>query len=102
MPGYRLATPAKRDLVEVLEYLLEYADGRIALDTEAEFRSAFRTLAAYPGLGHTRPDITSKPALFATVGRYVVVYRSEADRVVVFAILHGSRDVKSILEGRIF
>jgi plasmid stabilization system protein ParE len=81
---------------------VEHAGGRIALDTEAEFRSAFRTLAHYPGLGHRRPDITSKPALFATVGRYVVVYRAEADRVVIFAILHGSRDVKSILEERVF
>jgi len=102
MPGYRLATPANRDLVEILEYVLEHFGGRFALDTEARFRSTFRVLAAFPRLGHKRPDLTPKRALFTTVGHYVVAYRVEAGEVVVFAVLHGARDVKSILAQRPF
>jgi len=102
MAGYRVSTPAKRDIVEILEYLVENAGGRIALDTEARIRSAFRTLAAFPALGRPRPEMTSKPALFFTVGIYVIVYRLESNTVVVFAILHGSRDIKAILQERPF
>ena len=102
MPSYRLATPAQRDLIQILDYLLENAGGRVALDIEGKLRSAFRMLANHPGLGHKRPDLTSKAALFASVSRYLIVYRIEQRDVVVFAILDGSRDVKSVLSGRSF
>ena len=100
MPRSKLATPAKLDLVEVLEYLLEQAGGRVALKIERDLRLAFRTLAGNPGLGHKRPDITPKPLLFSTVGSYVVCYRADADAVVFVAILHGSRDIGSVLMDR--
>lgn len=100
MPRYKLATPAKLDLVEVLEYLLEQAGGRVALKIERDLRLAFRTIAANPGLGHKRQDITPKPLLFSTAGSYVICYRVEADVVVFVAILHGSRDIGSILVDR--
>jgi plasmid stabilization system protein ParE len=102
MPAYRLATPAKRDLVEILEYLLENAGGRIALKIESRLRSAFRTLAAFPAVGHMRPEITDKEAFFSTVGNYVLVYRKEQAAVIIFAILHGSRDIESILKEHVF
>jgi len=102
MPAYRLATPAKRDLVEVLEYLLENVGGRLALSVESRLRSAFQMLARHPGAGHKRADLTSKPALFLTVGQYVIVYRIDSGLVLIVAVLHGSRDVKAILEQRPF
>ena len=102
MHGYRLATPAQRDLVEILDYLLEHAGGRVALEMESRLRAAFQTIAKHPGVGHRRHDLTSKLALFLSVSRYMLVYRIEDEFVVVFAILDGSRDVKSILNDRPF
>ena len=102
MPGYRLATPAKRDLAKILEYQLKNAGGRVAMNLEAEFRKAFRSLVGHPGMGHKRQDLTPRAALFFLVGQYLLVYRNEPDAVVFFAILHRSRDVKAILSTRVF
>lgn len=35
----------------------------------------------------------------ATHGRYRIVFRSEADKVIILRVLHGARDIRSILSG---
>jgi len=102
MLGYRVATPAKRDFVEILDHLLNEAGPRVALDLEIELHKAFRLLAAYPGLGHLRQDLTPKAARFYLVGHYLLVYRNESGTIVIFAILHSSRNIKSVLSKRSF
>jgi plasmid stabilization system protein ParE len=102
MLRYRLATPAKRDLVKILEYLVQNAGGRVALDVESRLRKTFQLVAARPGVGHTRTDLTSKPALFLAEGRYLVVYRVDPAEVLIVAILDGARDVRFILGRRRF
>jgi plasmid stabilization system protein ParE len=102
MLSYRLATPASRDLTTILEYLLAEAGARVALNLESRMLDVFRRLAMYPALGHRRSDLSSKAVFFVTVSRYLVVYRVEIKRIVVIAILDGSRDVKAILGARSF
>jgi plasmid stabilization system protein ParE len=38
--------------------------------------------------------------LFWTVGDYIIAYHAEAEPVFVLAILHGARDIPSILQER--
>jgi plasmid stabilization system protein ParE len=102
MLSYRLATPVRRDLTKILNYLLEEAGARVALDIEGRLLEVFRRLAMYPALGHQRADLTGKAVLFVAVSRYLVVYRVEAEQVDVIAILDGSRDVRTVLGARTF
>jgi len=97
---YRLTTPAKRDLTGILNYLVREAGGKIALRAESEFRAVFRAVAANPGLGHLRQDLTDHNVLFHGVPPYLILYREEAGVVIVHAILHGSRDATLILKRR--
>jgi len=54
-------------------------------------------------MGTVRRDVTSLPVRFWTVQRfpnYVIVYRPETVPLQVIAVLHGRRDLKSILDER--
>ena len=54
-------------------------------------------LADMPGLGHTRFDLTAQPLLFWPVRRYLVIYRSRPDTIEIVRVLHGNRDVATLL-----
>ena len=99
MPSYELSPEALNDLQLVRDF--------IALDnTEAaervidQFFETFEHLAAWPKTGHVRTDLTSKNVRFWPVGSYLVVYRDHSDGVQIVAVLHGSRDVPSVLDAR--
>ena len=76
MTPYILAPEALQDLQELWDYIatenLDAAD-RI-IDT---LFAAFERLAAMPGLGHRREDLTDRPLRFWTVDAYLVIYRAE-------------------------
>jgi plasmid stabilization system protein ParE len=79
----------------------------IALDSAAagdrmidQFLDAFEHLAAWPKTGHARPDLTTRVVRFWAVGSYLVVYREQTDGIQIVAVLHGSRDVPSVLNAR--
>lgn len=91
---------------EALEDLQTIQDF-IALDSTAaadrmidELLDAFEHLATWPKTGHARPDLTAKLVRFWAVGSYLVVYREQKDGIQVVAVLHGSRDVPSVLNAR--
>jgi plasmid stabilization system protein ParE len=79
-------------------------DNRDAADrVEAEIVAACRRLAAHPGIGIKRHDITPLPVRFWTLTKfpnYVIVYRPEPAPLQVVAVLHGKRDLREVLEGR--
>jgi plasmid stabilization system protein ParE len=54
-------------------------------------------------MGARRRDITLLPVRFWTISKfpnYVIVYRPETIPLQVIAILHGKRDLPSVLESR--
>jgi len=99
LPPCHISPEALADLQTIYDFIasdsLESAD-RVA----EEFFSAFDRLAALPQSGHSRPDLTSRDVRFWPVRSYLVIYRESADSVQVVAILHGSRDIPSVLESR--
>jgi plasmid stabilization system protein ParE len=99
MNPYILAAAAELDLDAIWEFIakdnLDSADRQIA----ALF-DAFEALAQTPGMGHTRQDLTSLPLLFWPVGTYLVVYRVQPERVEIVAVLHGARDLPTVLHRR--
>ncbi len=60
--------------------------------------NAFEELAAMPGMGHTREDLTARPVKFWSVYSYLVVYDPESSPLTVIAVLHGARDIEQILK----
>ena len=79
MTPYILAPEALQDLQELWDYIatenLDAADR--VIDT---LFAAFERLAAMPGLGHRREDLTDRPLRFWTVDAYLVIYRAERTR----------------------
>jgi plasmid stabilization system protein ParE len=63
----------------------------------SELFEAFQQLAAWPGMGHTRRDLTERDVRFLAVGSYLVVYREHPLPLQIVAVLHGARDVPSII-----
>ena len=73
MTGYDFHPEARFDLDEIWEYIR--ADNLNAADrTISEILSAIRALIPFPGQGHRRPDLTSRPLRFIVVREYLVAY----------------------------
>jgi toxin ParE1/3/4 len=53
-------------------------------------------LALFPDSGPARPDI-AEDARVLTVGRYLVLYRQDREKIEIVRIVHGTRDVTALL-----
>ena len=90
MTGYDFHPEARLDLDEIWEFIrrdnLDAADRLIA-----EILSAIHALVPFPGQGHRRPDLTSRPLRFILVREYLIAYAPEEKPLWVVAVLHGRR-----------
>jgi toxin ParE1/3/4 len=90
MSGFVLHPEAYTDLDEIWEYIA--ADNLDAADRLVEeIYQMLRSLVAFPGQGHTRPDLTANPLRFQSVRDYVIAYAVDEDPLIVVAVLHGRR-----------
>jgi toxin ParE1/3/4 len=63
------------------------------------FVRAFRLLANHPELGHVREDLPIPSLRFWPAGPYLVVYLA-AKPIEIVAVVHGARDVPSVVNRR--
>ena len=102
MTGYDFHPEARFDLDEIWEYIR--ADSIDAADRMiAEILSAIRALVPFPGQGHRRPDLTSRPLRFVQVREYLIAYAPDEKPLWVVAVMHGRRNPRvmaAILRGR--
>jgi plasmid stabilization system protein ParE len=99
MPSYELSPEALSDLQLIRDFIS--VDNVDAAERIIEqFFETFEQLVAWPQSGHVRTDLTSKNVRFWPVGSYLVVYRDHSGGIQIVAVLHGSRDVPSVLDGR--
>ena len=96
MSRFKLSAPARRDLREIRDY--------IALDNVpaarkflARITEASHGLAEMPGQGHLREDLTELPVRFWPVGAYLIVYDPATRPLEILRVLHGARDVGTVL-----
>lgn len=59
MTRYWIADRARADLVSIADYLKDEAGLAVAKKVQRSLFDAFRMLAAMPGMGHTREDLTA-------------------------------------------
>ncbi len=95
--AYRLTPEAQAGVEEICAFVAEDSIDA-ALRVLEEFERAFDQLAATPGLGHKREDLTRRPVRFWGVFSYLVVYDPEGTPLTVIAVLHGARDIKRLLK----
>lgn len=95
---YLLSEPAAHDLDLINSYLVEQAGVAVARHVLREIRSAVQFLAANPGVGHLRDDVTDQPVKFWPVFSYLVIYNPSSRPLEILRVLHASRDVVAILE----
>jgi toxin ParE1/3/4 len=68
---------------------------------EAVVREKMVALASTPGMGHLRRDLTAADVRFFPVYSYLIVYRPSTKPLQVVAVLHGARDVLTLLKNRV-
>ncbi len=101
--SFQLTPQAIEDLDGVWWFIAEDSI-EAANRVEAEIITTCHRLAAYPLIGHKRPDISPLPVLFWTVPRYpnyIIVYRPQSKPLQVIAILHGRQDLNAALKDRL-
>jgi len=95
MSGFVLHPQAYADLDEIWEYIA--GDSLDAADrTRQEIYEAIQSIVPFPYIGHSRPDLTSKPLRFQSVREYVIAYAPDEKPLAVIAVLHGRRSPRVI------
>jgi plasmid stabilization system protein ParE len=96
MKRFKLSREAASDIREIWRY--------IALDSVKSARkvrlslfNACQFLAENPRIGHIREDLTSEPVWFWPVGSYLLIYDPASKPLAIVRVLHGARDVPSLL-----
>jgi plasmid stabilization system protein ParE len=91
-----VSTQALADLDEIWLYIAQ--DSVEAADRVVErLYAAIHKLAENPGVGHKRQDLTNQAVRFWRVYNYLIVYRAEARPIEIARVLHGYRDIASLL-----
>ena len=99
MSDYVLSPEALQDLGDIWEFIAE--DNIEAADrVREEIFAAFDGLVNAPRKGHVREDLTDKPVLFWPVRAYLIVYRPETRPLHIVGVLHGARDIPTLLRKR--
>lgn len=62
--------------------------------------AAAAKLAAFPGMGHARDDLTDEPLRFWPVRGFLLVYRPETQPLEIIHIVSGQRDVEFLIGER--
>jgi antitoxin ParD1/3/4/toxin ParE1/3/4 len=92
----KLSPEAARDVWEVWAHIA--ADSiAAARRVRLQILDACRRISENPGIGHSREDLTDKAVRFWPVGSYLIVYNPNRRPIEVIRVLHGARDISSLL-----
>jgi plasmid stabilization system protein ParE len=96
MKGFKLSPEAARDVREIWGYIAEDSI-EAARRVRLQIFGACQRLAVNPRIEHRREDLTDKSVLFWPVGSYVIIYNPARKPVEIVRVVHGARDVPSLL-----
>ncbi len=100
MNRYALSEEAELDLFEALSFL-ETLSEKASLLLEAAFTDAFILLAEWPDLGHGLEALANHNLSCWPVKNYLVVYEPGTKPLLVHAVIHGARDLPTVLQERV-
>jgi plasmid stabilization system protein ParE len=94
---FRLAPEARQDIKEIWAHIA-HDSLKAAARVREEIRNSCRWLARHPHIGHRRDDLTTREdVLFWPVYSYLIIYRPNTRPLEILRVLHGKRNVISIL-----
>ena len=97
MTVYVLSSDAQEDLQQIQAYYEQEAGARVARQVLHEITRGIERIASNPGIGHRRTDLTDERMRFWQVFAYLIVYDPEARPLGISRVLHGRRDLESML-----
>ena len=97
MKRFILSPEAKQDLLAIKTYLVKEASIDVTQYVLRELREGMAFLGRMPGAGHVREDLTDMPVKFWPVFSYLIVYDPVKRPIEIVQILHGRRDVATVL-----
>ena len=99
MAKFVVSPAARRDLLDIWTEIAEH-DPAAADRLMDRFEDALAKLADFPRMGHFRPDLINLPVRFWTVGRFLIIYRSEAAPIQIVRVVSGYRDIARLFKER--
>lgn len=96
MSRLNVSPTARRDLHAVFDHIAT-DNPRAAATFVDRVEEACRRIADFPEMGTLREDLAPSLRAFA-VGNYVVLYRPADQGIDVLRVVHGARDLPSVLE----
>ncbi len=97
MSRFELTPPDRADLLEIWIYLVENASIDRADRVIASLQKAMNKLARTPGLGHLHHDLANESLRAYVVYSYLIIYRPDERPLQIIRVLHGARDLASLL-----
>jgi antitoxin ParD1/3/4/toxin ParE1/3/4 len=98
---FQLTEDAILDIDAIWLYLLEREGLEKADRVVTEIFKRLYRLAEMSGMGHRRPDLTSRPVLFYRIFSYLIIYQPGSTPLQILGVLHGKRNVARILRQRL-
>ncbi|MFZ0743780.1 MAG: type II toxin-antitoxin system RelE/ParE family toxin [Terracidiphilus sp.] len=92
----RLSPLVPGDLEQIADYIAQDSP-RQAIRMLRVLHTRMKQIARQPQLYRLRPELGAEARL-ASVGHYVILFRIRHDAVRIERVVHGSRDLLSILE----
>lgn len=97
--SFILTPSASRDIDGILEYVLEQSGLSRALHVHQKLYDGLAKVATQPHLlGHVRGDLADEAVRVFAVFSYLIVYRPDTVPVQVVRVIHGARDVPTVLD----
>ncbi len=98
MIRYLLTATAEGELGEHLRFISEGSGKTRALHVLENFEEAFERIAASPGIGYRREQLTGPELRWWPVFRFLVLYDPTSKPLTVLRVLHGARDLERIFQ----
>lgn len=96
--AYRLTPRAAEGFRRVAHYVDEHFGSVVAERVVDELERAFEQLAANPGMGHRREDLTADEEVrFWSAGPTLIAYRERPERLEVLFVERGELDWERLL-----
>jgi plasmid stabilization system protein ParE len=93
--GFVFHPDVSLDIARIWEHIAD--DDPDAADRMRErLYESIRALVPLPDQGHWRTDLASKSIRFQTVGNYLIAYAPDEKPLLILAVLHGSRSVRTL------
>jgi antitoxin ParD1/3/4/toxin ParE1/3/4 len=93
---FELTPDAKADIEEIVAFIRR--DSRdTSRRVRREIRAELKKLAEQPGMGHRRADANNESLRFWSIYSYLIIYRENSTPLKILRVIHGARDLGSIV-----